>query len=170
MKRVYLYIFACMIIGTLMLFKGSLRKAFSENLNIPTQADQLWTPPKKKQYQTKVILELHYFTPRRAYDLIKQKIDTLHQNNNGIYTLLLSGSPKLPTNIYLRELAKEDWGIEEIRLHNTESINIHAFLNLIKANSEIKRVLIWKNTWKQEKIIAIQKLLPSPTGLKLMQE
>jgi hypothetical protein len=170
MKRIYVYIFVCIIIGMLMLFKGSIRQLFSENLNEPSVEDTAWKKPKKNAYTIKTVLELHYFNTRRAVDLINEKISDLHKKKVGIKTLLISGSPKLPTNTYLRELAKQDWGIEEIRLHNTEAINIYALLNLIKANPEIQRILIWNNTWDRTKLRRIERLLPTPIGLELIQE
>lgn len=170
MKRLYLYIFFCLVIGTLMLFKGNIRQWFSENLNEPTAVDKAWRPPHPKSYDRKVILELHYFNTRRALELINDKTNELNKQNLGVKTLLISGSRKLPTNTYLRELAKQDWGIEEVRLHSTDTINIYAFLNLLKSNSELKRVLIWNNGWDRGKLRLIEKLLPEPSGLKIIQE
>lgn len=155
----------CIVIGILMVFKHSIRTFFIEDLNTPTAIDLAWVVPEKKVYETKTLLELQYFSPKLAGDTIVSKLTELRAKGTGIHTVLLSGSVKLGTNTYIRELAKTDWGIEEIRVHSTAGINLYAFLNLIKSAHSLKRVLIWNNSWDKESLAKILKVMPDPKGL-----
>lgn len=160
----------CILVGVLMVFRHSLRYLFEEDLSSPTSIDLAWRPLKEKKYDKKVILELHYFNPRSSKDVIREKLGGIRSKNMGIHTLLLSGSPKIGTNTYIREIAKESWGIQEIRLHSTEAINIYAFLNLIQsASPSLERVLIWNNRWNSENLNKIRNLLPKANALHLME-
>lgn len=167
MKKIYIYMTVCMLIGILMVFKHSIRTLFIEDLNTPTAIDLAWVVPDAKVYETKTLLELHFFSPKSAGDTIVSKLTELKAKGLGIHTVLLSGSIKLGTNTYIRELAKKDWGIEEIKVHSTAAINLYAFLNLIKSANSLKRVLIWNNGWDKESLAKIQKVMRDPKGLLL---
>jgi hypothetical protein len=169
MKKIYIYMMICMVIGLLMVFKHSIRYLFIEDLNIPTAVDLAWAIPEPKAYESKTLLELQYFTPKLAEDTIVSKLTELKVKGVGIHTVLLSGSIKIGTNTYIRELSKVDWGIEEIRLHSTAAINLYAFLNLIKSAHSLKRVLIWGNSWDKNSLAKIQKAMPDPNGLMIQR-
>lgn len=155
----------CMVIGVLMAFKHSIKTLFIENLNTPTSVDLAWVVPDAKIYEARTLLELQYFSPKLAGDTIVSKLTELKAKGLGIHTVLLSGSIKIGTNTYIRELAKTDWGIEEIRVHSTAAINLYAFLNLIKSAHSLKRVLIWNNGWDNESLDKIRKVMLDPKGL-----
>jgi hypothetical protein len=167
MKKIYIYMIACLLIGVLMLFRQSIRQLFSEDLTAPTSVDKAWQQPPPKVFERRILLELHYFNPRLPSNMMAEKIAELKQKNFGIHTIL-SGSPKIRTNAYMRALAQEDWGIEEIRLHSTTAINIYAFLNLIRSSRSLKRVLIWNNTWDKEALKKITQIV-GEDGLRLME-
>lgn len=153
-----------------MLFRQSIRYIFMENLDIPTAIDLSWKPELSATfYEHKVLLELHHFNPQLASNYIAEKIAELKINKTGIYTLILNGAPKIDTNTYIRELAKIDWGIEEIRVHNTAAINIYAFINLIKSSAVLKRVLIRNNQWDKETLAKIQSVLKKETKLIIIK-
>ncbi len=128
MKKIYIYMIVCMLIGIVMIFKHSIRYLFIEDLNAPTTIDLAWSVTEAKTYEKKTLLELQYFSPKIAKDTIVSKLTELKVKGLGIHTVLLSGSIKIGTNTYIRELAKIDWGIEEIRVHSTAAINLYAFL------------------------------------------
>lgn len=165
MKKIYIYMIVCMVIGVLMAFKHSIKTLFIENLNTPTSVDLAWVVPDAKIYEARTLLELQYFSPKLAGDTIVSKLTELKAKGLGIHTVLLSGSIKIGTNTYIRELAKTDWGIEEIRVHSTAAINLYAFLNLIKSAHSLKRVLIWNNGWDNESLDKIRKVMLDPKGL-----
>lgn len=168
MKKVYIYMTICVLIGVVMAFRQTIRNFFSEDPTHQGESDIHWVQPEPHEYENKTILELHYYNPRLASVVIAEKIATLKEKKLGIHTLLISGSNKIDTNTYIRELAKTDWGIEEIRLHTTGVLNIYAFLNLVQSSSAIKRVLIWNNTWDEQTLNKVRKLLKDPKGLKIM--
>lgn len=155
----------CIVIGVLMVFKHSFKYLFIEDLNTPTAVDVAWVKPEAKTYQKKTVLELQYFTPKLAADTIPEKLSELRSKGFGIHTVLLSGSIKIGTNTYIREIAKTDWGIEEIRVHSTAAINLYAFLNLIKSTHSLKRVLIWNNSWDKDALDKIRRVMSDPSGL-----
>lgn len=165
MKKIYIYMIVCMVIGVLMAFKHSIKTLFIENLNTPTSVDLAWVVPDAKIYEARTLLELQYFSPKLAGDTIVSKLTELKAKGLGIHTVLLSGSIKIGTNTYIRELAKTDWGIEEIRVHSTAALNLYAFLNLIKSAHSLKRVLIWNNGWDNESLDKIRKVMLDPKGL-----
>lgn len=167
MRRVYIYTVLALMIGILMSLKQQIRQLFGEDLSSPNALDIEWKSPPKKEYTAKVLLPLHYYNPRQADDFLAPKLAELKQKNYGIHTLLLSGSPKVPTNAYIRNLSQENWGIEEIRLHGTTGVNFFALLNLLKANPSLKRVLIWENKWEKLDLKKIQQLLPAQNSLIL---
>lgn len=161
----------CILLGSLMVFRHSIRYLFWEDLESPTSIDRAWRLPAEKQYNKKILLELHYFNPKLPTDMIREKLEELRGKELGIHTLLLSGSPKIGTNAYIREIAKENWGIQEIRLHSTEAINIYAFLNLIRsASTSLERVLIWSNQWNAATLGKIRSTLPKLGMLILMED
>lgn len=170
MKKIYIYMAVCILIGIIMVFRQSIRNMFYEDSTVPGTADSAWVRPEPMEYERKVILELHYYTSRLASVVIAEKLAALKEKKLGIHTLLLSGSPKIDGNTYLRELAKTDWGIEEIRLHTTGIINIYAFLNLVQSSSSLKRILIWNNTWDDKTLDLIRKAMKDPKGLKIMDK
>ncbi len=155
----------CIVIGLLMVFKHSFKYLFMEDLNAPTSFDLGWVAPEAKVYEKKTLLELQYFTPKLAQDTISEKLQELKSKDLGVHTVLLSGSIKIGTNTYIRELAKTDWGIEEIRIHSTSAINLYAFLNLIKSAHSLKRILIWNNGWDKNALDKIRKVMPDSKGL-----
>lgn len=155
----------CIVIGILMVFKHSIRYLFIEDLMVPTSVDLAWVSPDAKTYETKTLLELQYFSPKLADDTITAKLTELRAKGSGIHTVLLSGSMKIGANTYIRELAKTDWGIEEIRVHSTAAINLYAFLNLIKSAHSLRRVLIWNNGWDKDSLEKIRKVMSNPDGL-----
>lgn len=165
MKKIYIYMIVCIVIGVLMVFKHSFKYLFIEDLNTPTAIDIAWVEPEAKTYEKKILLELQYFTPKLAADTISEKLQELRSKEFGIHTLLLSGSIKIGANTYIRELAKTDWGIEEFRVHSTAAINLYAFLNLIKSAHSLKRVLIWNNGWDKDALDKIRNIMPDPKEL-----
>lgn len=168
MKKIYIYMIVCVLIGILMVFRQSIRNLFIEDATVPAASDLAWVSPEPQEYERKVILELHYYNFRIASVVIAEKIAELKDKKLGIHTLLISGSNKIDTNTYVRELAKTDWGIEEIRLHTTGVLNVYAFLNLVQSSSPLKRILIWNNTWDEVTLEMIRKAMPDPKGLKIM--
>jgi hypothetical protein len=161
----------CLLLGVVMLFRHTIRQFFGENLETPTAIDLAWRVPFHKTYEKKVLLELHYFNPRVPSEMIVEKLNELRSKKLGVHTVLLSGSTKIGTNTYIREIAKEDWGIQEIRLHSTDAINIYAFLNLIQsANSSLKRVLIWNSRWSAEILDRIRAVMPESGVLSLIDD
>ena len=170
MKKIYIYMTVCIVIGILMVFKHSIKILFIEDLSVPTSVDLAWVVPESKTYEKKTLLELQYFSPKLAGDTIVSKLTELKAKGLGIHTVLLSGSAKIGTNAYIRELAKTDWGIEEIRVHSTAAINLYAFLNLIKSAHSLKRVLIWNNGWDKESLDKIRKVIPDPVGVVIKEK
>lgn len=158
----------CIFIGILMVFRQSIRNLFCEDPTVSTGIDSAWTRPAQQIYEQKTILELHYFNPRIASDVIAGKIAELKEKKLGIRTLLLSGSSRIDTNTYIRELAKIDWGIEEVRLHTTGTINTYAFLNLINSASSLKRILIWNNGWDEKTLNIIRSGMKNPFKLQII--
>jgi hypothetical protein len=165
MKKIYIYMTICIVISILMFFKQSIRFLFTEDLKAPTSVDLAWVDPETEAYETKTLLELQYFSPKLAEDTIVSKLTELKVKGLGIHTVFLSGSIKIGSNTYIRELAKTDWGIEEIRVHSTDAINLYAFLNLIKSAHSLKRVLIWNNGWDNDSLDKIRQAMPYPNGL-----
>lgn len=159
----------CVLIGIFMVFRQSFRYVFMEDLNAPSTLDLSWIAPVKSVYEKKSILELHHFNPLLAKDFINQKIAELKARNTGIQTLVLNGSPKIGTNTYIRALALSDWGIEEIRLHDTAAINVYAFINLIKSCASLKRVLIRNNKWDEGALAKIKGTLKNSTQLVIIK-
>lgn len=159
----------CVLIGILMVFRQSIRNLFVEDATVPSASDSAWVHPEPQEYERKVIVELHYYNFRVAAVVIAEKIAELKDKKLGIHTLLISGSNKIDTNTYIRELAKTDWGIEEIRLHTTGVLNVYAFLNLVQSSLALKRILIWNNTWDEVTLEMIRKAMPDPKGLKIMK-
>jgi hypothetical protein len=159
----------CVLIGVLMMFRQSIRNLFSEDPTAHAAIDSAWSRPEPQEYEHKTILELHYFNSRLASVVIAEKIAELKEKKLGIHTLLISGSNKIDTNTYIRELAKTDWGIEEIRLHTTGIINIYAFMNLVQSSASLQRIFIWNNSWDEQTLKMIRKTMKDPTGLKIMQ-
>lgn len=170
MKKIYIYMIVCMVVGVLMVFKQTIRILFTEDLNTPTAIDLAWVVTEAKTHEKKMLLELQYFSPKIAEDTIVSKLTEFKLKGVGIHTVLLSGSIKIGTNTYIRELAKTDWGIEEIRLHSTDAINLYAFLNLIKSAHSLKRILIWNNGWDKETLDKIRKALPDADGLVIKKK
>jgi len=161
----------CMLLGVLMVFRHSIRYLFGEDLDSPNPVDRAWRLPTEKQYHKKIVLELHYFNPKVPKDMILEKLKELREKDLGIHTVLLSGSSKIGTNAYIREIAKESWAIQEIRLHGTEAINIYAFINLIRSTStSLKRILIWNNRWDVATLSKIRGNLPKLGELILMED
>lgn len=159
----------CVLIGIFMVFRQSVRYVFMEDLNAPSTLDLVWIAPVKSVYEKKIILELQHFNPRLAKDFINQKIAELKARNTGIQTLVLNGSPKIDTNTYIRALALSDWGIEEIRLHDTAAINVYAFINLIKSCASLKRVLIRNNKWDEGALARIKGTLKNSAQLMIIK-
>ncbi len=156
------------LIGILMMHKHQLRQIFNEDLKSPSEADIKWSPPLlEKPFKHKTLIALHQYNPPAPETFIFEKTSLLNKENKGIHTLILSGTPKVPTNAYLRILAQENWGIEEIRVHGTTCINIYALLNLIKANPDLKRILIWDNKWKLLELEKIKSILKESNTLTL---
>ena len=160
----------CMLIGVFMIFRQSVRYVFMEDLNAPMAIDLAWVPPGKVAYEKKILFELHRFNPTSANDFIAEKIAELKVSNAGIHTVVLNGSPKIDTNTYIRALAKVDWGIEEIRVHNTVAINIYAFINLIKSCASLKRVVIRDNKWGEGALAKIRKVVLSGSELIIIKK
>lgn len=170
MKKIYIYMICCVLIGFLMVFRQSIRYLFIEDLNTPTTVDLSWKPNLGDiPYEHKILLELHHFNPRLASNYIAEKITELKTNKMGIHTLVLNGTPKIDTNTYIRELSKIDWGIEEIRVHSTAAINTYAFINLIKSSSALKRILIRNNHWDTETLAKIKSALKKETKLIIIK-
>lgn len=170
MKKIYIYMVVCMLIGVFMIFRQSLRYVFMEDLNSPSDIELAWVAPVGDVwYKQKILLELQHFNSDLAKDTIKKKIAELNVNTTGIHTLVLSGSPKIDTNTYIRMLTNKDWGVEEIRLHTTSAINIYALVNLIKSSSMLKRVLIWNNKWGEGALGKIRSVLSDKTKLILIK-
>lgn len=167
MKKIYIYMVVCVLLGVLMVFKSSIRQAFTEDLTVPAKIDKIWRRPVKQQYKQKILLNLHQMNPRAPLDMITEKLKGLKNNQLGISSLVLSGSFKLPTNLYIREIAKNDWGIEEVRLHGTESVNIHAFINLIRSAYVLKQIIIFNNSWSNEDLIRIREVMSKKSHLEL---
>jgi hypothetical protein len=169
MKKIYVYMVVCVLIGVFMIFRQSIRYVFMEDLNTPTALEVAWVPPGKIAYEKKILLELHHFNPQSSKEFIAEKIIELKRNNTGIQTLVLNGSPKIDTNTYMRALATFDWGIEEIRVHNTAAINIYAFINLIKSCASLKRVVIRDNKWNEGGLAKIRKVILSGSELIIIK-
>ena len=169
MKKIYIYMIVCVLIGILMVFRQSIRNLFVEDATVPAASDSAWVTPEPQDHERKVILELHYYNFRIASVVIAEKIAELKDKKLGIHTLLISGSNKIDTNTYIRELAKTDWGIEEIRLHTTGVLNVYAFLNLVQSSSALKRILIWNNAWDEVTLEMIRNAMPDPNGLTIMK-
>lgn len=167
MKKIYIYMVVCILLGVLMLFKSAIRQAFTEDLTVPSKIDKIWKMPAKQEYKQKVLLSLHQVNPRAPLDMVAEKLRDLKNNQQGIGTLVLSGSSKLPTNLYLREISKNDWGVEEVRLHGTESVNIHAFINLIRSAYVLKQIIIFNNSWSNEDLVKIREVMPKESRLEL---
>jgi hypothetical protein len=166
MKKIYIYMSVCILIGVFMAFRQSVRYVFMEDLKAPSAVDLAWTPPAMHAfYEQKTLLELHRVTPPSAEEFITEKIAELKANNTGIHTVVLTGSLKVDTNAYIRALATVDLGIEEIRVHNTAAINIYAFVNLIKSSPSIKRILIRQNKWDEGALSKMRAELKNNTKL-----
>ncbi|MCP5322548.1 MAG: hypothetical protein H6492_00860 [Candidatus Paracaedibacteraceae bacterium] len=150
-----------------MLFKSLIRQFFSEDLTVPSNVDKIWRVPSKQAYKQKILLNLHQVSPRSPVDMITEKLKDLKNNQMGISSLVLSGSSKLPTNLYIREIAKNDWGVEEIRLHGTESVNIYAFINLISSAFFLRRVIIFNNGWSNQSLDKIRAVMSKESSLEL---
>jgi hypothetical protein len=168
MRRIYIYMFACLSIGIVLFFKADIRQYFSEDISSPSPQDLAWEPVLSRKFKQKINVGLHYFASMTAREFLSMKLGRLDGIKSGIGILVLAGSSKLPTNEYLRILARRDWGIEEIRLHGTDAVNPYAFINLIKSNPSIKGVYIWGVKWKEEILEQIRKSLPKRAILELM--
>lgn len=169
MKKIYIYIGACVFVGILMMFRSSIRLLLMENLKTPTPVDIAWSLPKVNFHQQKILLELHHSNPANPREMIIKKLSELREKGYGIQTLVLSGFPKIKTNTYIREISQEDWGIEEIRLHGTAGINVYAFINLVKSAFCLKQIKIWNNSWDLGALEKIRSVHPIGTTLTIIE-
>ncbi len=171
MKKIYIYILVCLSLGTLLFFKKEVRLLFSEDITQPTSEDEGWKPVLVRSFKQKMEMSLHFFSPMTARELMNMKLSRLDNLKSGISTLILAGTLRLPTNDYMRILSKRFWGVEEIRIHGTESINPYALINLIKSNFKtVKAVSIFGSKWEESVLSVIKKELPPEATLEIIDE
>lgn len=171
MKKIYIYILVCLSLGTLLFFKKEVRLLFSEDITEPTSEDQDWKPVLARSFKQKIEVALHFFSPMTARELLNMKLARLDNLKSGISTLILAGTVRLPTNDYMRILARRSWGVEDIRIHGTESLNPYALINLVKANFKtLKTLTIFGNKWEEEVLAIVKKELPPQATLETVEE